>query len=151
MKNRSPNKHRDHNVPSGMRVAWKLWRHCCCRNGFYPLIVAPFITASFLLDIYCTIGCGFIALDVGFQPVNEAWSKQKIEIGLFHYQTNMENAHTDPLMNAFHPGCRGYDDLFKEFFMEGDKTWIMSQIMGIVSGCAGGIATVCCQSTLFAY
>lgn len=129
-------------IPSGLRAAWKLWRHCCCRNGFYPLIVAPFITASFLLDIFCTIGCGFISLDVGFQPINEAWPKQKLEFGLYSFQSGLNNSNERPFMNVFHPGCAEYDDLFKEFFVNGDKTWIMSQIMGIVSASAGGLATV---------
>ncbi len=145
MNGRSTKKLHNHNrgLPSGLNMAWKLWRHCCCRNGFYPLIVAPFITASFFLDVYCTVGCGFVNLDVGFQPMNDAWSKQKMEFGLFHYQSGEQNVHTNSLMNSFHPGCTPFDSTFKEFFVEGDKTWVMSQIMGIVSGSAGGIATVC--------
>ena len=139
----STKKLRDNRVPSGMRSAWKLWRHCCCRNGFYPLIVAPFITASFLLDVFCTLGCGFITLDVGFKPINEAWDDQRLEFGLFNYQTGISDVNSNSYMNNFHPGCEVFDDLFKEFFVVGDKTWIMAQIMGIVSACAGCIATVC--------
>ena len=136
-RNSQPNR-----LPSGIRLAWKFWRHCCCRNGFYPLMVAPFVTASFLLDVFCTMGCGFIMLDVGFEPINEAWEKQILHFGLFNFQTGVENSHLNSYMNNFHPGCVGFSDVFREFFVAGDKTWIMSQIMGIVSGCAGCISTV---------
>ena len=82
-------------------------------------------------------------LDVGFEPMNDAWDRQTIEFGLFNYQSGVGGAHQTSYMNTLHPGCIGYADLFKEYFLEGDKTWIMAQIMGIVSGCAGCIATVC--------
>lgn len=144
MKNQvSPSrKLRDSRLPSGIRAAWKLWRHCCCRHGLYPLIVAPFVTASFLLDVFCSVGCGFVKLEVGFDPINTAWSKEKLEFGLFNYQTGVLGANSNSYMNSLHPGCAGFDDVFKEFFVTGDKTWVMAQILGIVSGCAGGVATV---------
>lgn len=127
---------------SRIKAVGKIWRHCCCRYGFYPLIVAPFVTASFLMDVYCSLGCGFVTLDVGFQPTNEAWDKQKLEFGLFNVQSGVVSSHSQPLMNLVHPGCVGFDELFKQFFIQGDKTWVMSQIMGIISGCAGCVATV---------
>ncbi len=145
MKNNLRNKR----VPSGLRVAWKFWRHCCCRNGFYPLVVAPFITASFLLDVFCTVGCGYITLNVGFEPVNEAWKDEQLRFGLFNYQSGVEGANLNSYMNNFHPGCVGFNDLFKEFFVVGDKTWVMSQIMGIVSACAGCLSTVSAMVVLF--
>ena len=141
MKSHTSNAKSEH-MTSGIRVAWRFWRHCCCRNGFYPLVVAPFITASFLLDVFCTLGCGFITLNVGFEPINEAWDEQILRFGLFNFQSGVEGAHMNAYMDNFHPGCIGFSDTFKEFFVSGDKTWLMSQIMGIVSGCAGGLSTV---------
>ncbi len=141
-KDELPNKFKQTKLPSGLTSAWKLWRHCCCRHGFYPLIVAPFVTASFFLDIYCSVGCAFITLDVGFEPINEAWNQQKLEVGLFNMQSGSLSRSDNMYMNTFHPGCVPFDDLFKEYFVQGDKTWVMTQILGVVSGCASGLATV---------
>jgi len=132
----------DRNVPSGMSSAWKLWRHCICRNGFYPIIVAPFVTAAFFLDIYSSTGCSFIHVNVGIDPINVAWNETELDLGLFHYSNSGGQGHGNFLMDTFHPECQAYDSLFNEYFITGDKTWKMSQILAFVSGGAGCLATL---------
>jgi hypothetical protein len=125
-KSTPPRKLVERNVPSGLSVIWKLWRHCLCRNGFYPVIVAPFVTAAFLLDVYASTGCRFIHLDVGIQPVNTAWNQTEADLGLFFFRERTEPSSSNFLMNTFHPECQAYDSVFNEFFIEGDKTWKVS-------------------------
>ncbi len=141
----SPRKLVDRSVPSGLESCWKLWRFCLCRNGFYPLVVAPFVTAAWLLDLYGTMGCNSLHLDVGMEPLNTAWNKTSMDLGLFHFRSDEMNEmgqNHDFLMSALHPECHRYDALFNEYFIDGDKTWKMSQYMAYISGSAGCIATV---------
>ncbi len=144
-KSSSPRKLVDRSVPSGLESCWKLWRLCLCRNGFYPLVVAPFVTAAWLLDLYGTMGCNSLHLEVGMEPLNTAWNKTSMDLGLFHFRSDeMDDMsqNNDFLMNALHPECQRYDSLFNEYFIDGDKTWKMSQYMAYISGSAGCIATV---------
>ena len=57
----------------GLTDVWKLWRHCLCRFGYYPLFMAPLITCAAFMDLYSSTGCDFIRLDIGFVPINEVW------------------------------------------------------------------------------
>jgi len=122
-----PRKLVERKIPSGLNSAWKLWRHCMCRNGFYPLAVAPFVTAAFVLDIYVSSGCDFVDVNIGMEPVNVAWTESTLNVGLFHYQTNLEAAPSKSLlMETFHPKCESYTTTFEEYFIDGDKTWKVS-------------------------
>ena len=150
MTKNTPRKLVDRNVPSGLNSAWKLWRHCMCRNGFYPLFVAPLVTAAWILDVYGSSGCKFIHVDIGIEPINLAWNQTSMDIGFFNYRNEEEGFGSNGLfMDTFHPGCQPYESLFKEYFIAGDKTWAMSQILAFVSGGAGCLATVRSLNTEF--
>ena len=114
-------------TPSGILSAWGLWRHCVCRNGLYPLVVAPFVTICWFIDIYCTIGCDFMRIDIGFEPTNEGWSKQTASLGLFSYQSGNNENHSSVYFNHLHDGCKDYDSMFDAYFVSGDKTWMVSR------------------------
>jgi hypothetical protein len=148
----------------------------CCSNGFYPLLVAPLVTAAWLLDVYGSLGCSFINLDIGVDPINIGWNRTSVlDFGLFYY-SDSEGTNVDApfYMETFHPECRKFEDIFSEYFIDGDKTWKvsmhisvhlsisskeekcqhqsisiniiiiikLSQVMAIVSGCAGTLATL---------
>lgn len=132
----------DRPAPSGLQSCWRLWRICLCRNGFYPLAVAPFVTAAWFLDLYGTLGCNFMHLDVGMKPMNTAWNMTTIDLGLFHHKSEEYYESDTFYMNVLHPGCQRYEGVFEEYFIDGDKTWKMSQYMSFISGSAGGLATV---------
>jgi len=45
-------------------------------------------------------------------------------------------------MDTFHPECSSYNSIFNEYFIAGDKTWKMAQILALVSCGAGCLATL---------
>lgn len=118
-----PRKLVERKVPSGMNSAWKLWRHCICRNGFYPLLIAPVVTATFLLDVYVSSGCNLMHVEIGIEPTNVAWSKSTLDLGLFSHLSDETNSGSNLLMDTFHPTCKGFDSNFDKYFIDGDKTW----------------------------
>ncbi|KAG7342039.1 hypothetical protein IV203_007131 [Nitzschia inconspicua] len=120
--------------------SWRLWRHCCCRYGWYPILVAPFITFGCILSLYSSGRCDFIRVDVGFTPANEAWNDSTAELGLFFYQTG-EN-HTNRYRATFLNGCRQYTDEFVDEFIRNDRTWNVSRIMAYVAGGGGILSTI---------
>ena len=130
-KSSPPRKLVERNIPSGMSSAWKLWRNCMCRNGFYPLVLAPFVTAAFLLDIYSTTGCNFVHVNVGIDPMNIAWNQTELDMGFFHYRDTGGQDYGNVLMDTFHPECSSYDSIFNEYFIAGDKTWKVSRFVTI--------------------
>lgn len=127
------------------------WRQCCCRYGWYPLLVAPFVTAGCVTSLYSAAGCDFLRLDVGFVPSNGAWNENTIDLGLFLYRGGDEEPQqhqqqqvggTNLFQETFVEGCRGYSDEFVDSFIDGDRTWRVSRIMAYIAGGASILATV---------
>mmetsp|Transcript_29363 Transcript_29363/g.32505 ORF Transcript_29363/g.32505 Transcript_29363/m.32505 type:complete len:156 (+) Transcript_29363:32-499(+) len=128
---------------SGFVQVWKLWRHCCCRYGFSPLIVAPIVTASCLLDLYSSYDCEFITVEIGFTPSNPSWNHSKATLGLFQYQSGFVEDSKDILsLEVLTEGCRIYPEDFESVFIEGDRTWQVGRIMSFISGGSSIIAAV---------
>lgn len=131
---------RTNKAPSGLIHSWRLWRHCCCRYGWYPLIVAPIVTAGCFLSLYSSGGCDFVRVNVGFTPTNDAWNQSTVEMGFFYYQSGIP--HDDNLFDAFAEGCRPYESDFNDNFIQDDRTWKVARIMGLISGCSSIVAAV---------
>jgi len=134
---------------TGVAATWRLWRHCCCRHGLYPLIVAPFVTAAFLLDIYSSLGCEFMTVNIGFEPSNLAWGDARADLGLFYFQQGYQEGNITGVIpsspwyvETFHAGCKRYDETFSEYFIDGDRTWGLSRIMAFIAAGAGLVATM---------
>lgn len=128
---------------SGIRQCWKLWRHCCGRYGFFPFIVACTITLGALLSLISSVGCDFIEVDVGFQPVNKGWNfqTQSANFGiLFYHNETMD--HENKYRNALHNGCQLFSEEFKNKFVNNDRTFKMVRAMTLISAISCGIATV---------
>lgn len=113
--------------PSGLTLTWRLWRHCCCRYGFYPLLVAPIVTSGCLLSLYSSAGCDFLRVNIGFTPSNAAWNQSTAELGLFYYQSGIPDENT--YKSALLDGCRPYREQFNTDFIEDDRTWKVAKIM----------------------
>jgi len=128
-------------TPSGFRHSWRLWRLCCCRYGWYPLLVAPLVSVGCLLSLYSTAGCDFIRVDVGFTPSNTGWNSSTLQLGLFLYQSDEEDA--NKYYAAFLNGCRSYTEEFADDFVDNDRTWRVAQIMAYVAAGGGIIASSC--------
>lgn len=120
---------------------WRLWRNCCCRYGWYPLLVAPLVTAACILSLYSAGGCDFVRVNVGFTPTNVAWNQtEQIQVGLFLYQSGQPDSNR--YRAAFLEGCREYSDEFVDSFVEDDRTWMVARIMAYVAGGASVVASV---------
>ncbi len=125
--------------PSGLTIIWKFWRHSCCRFGWMPLLVAPLVTASCLMDVYSSIDCNFMQVNVGFIPSNAAWNQSTATLGLFQFKADAE---PDLFNDLTGQGCTPFSTQFKSQFIDGDKTWEVIRIMAYISGISGSIATV---------
>lgn len=125
---------------SGLTLTWRLWRHCCCRYGWYPLLVAVIVTTGWLSSLYSSAGCDFIRLDIGFTPSNEAWNQSTAELGLFVYQSGESSM--NKYHEAFVDGCQWYEDTFNEDFIEHDRTWKVARIMAYISFLSSALAMV---------
>lgn len=128
--------------------SWKLWRHCCCRYGWYSLLVTPIITAGCLLSIYSSLGCDFVQLEVGFTPSNEAWNQSTANLGLFTLYTGNDDG-AIPYADQILDGCEWYPSDFAFNFIEGDRTWKVARIMALISGAASMTATLTSWLFLF--
>ncbi len=126
--------------PSGLAYTWRLWRHCCCRYGWYPLIIAPLVTVGCLLSLYSAVGCDFVRVNVGFTPTNDGWNRSTLEIGLFLYQSGEQEV--DKYREVLVEGCRFYETSFSQAFIDDDRTWKVATIMAHISGIASIVASV---------
>lgn len=125
-------------VAPGWIDVWRLWRHCLCRFGWYPLFVAPLVTCACLLDLYSSTGCDFIRLDIGFVPANDVWSDSQAELGLFSFDSHQTDR--NKWKRSFNNGCQLYSESFEAHFISSDPTWHVSQIMAYISGIASLVA-----------
>jgi len=126
--------------PSGLQHSWRLWRHCCCRYGWYPLLVSLIVTIGAFFSLYSTIGCDFIRVDIGFTPTNIGWNSSQVNLGLFLYQSEEED--TNKYFSFFLGGCRLYTEEFLDEFIEDDRTFFVAQIMAYVAAGASILATI---------
>jgi len=124
------------------KETWKLWRHCCCRYGWYSILVMPIITSGCLLSLYSSLGCSFVDLDVGFTPSNSAYNKSTASLGLFTVYTGNKNDEENRFYNNILDGCEWYSDSFESCFIETDRTWKVARIMAYISAAASITATV---------
>lgn len=125
--------------PPGWVSCWKLWRHCFCRYGWWPLLVALVCTAALLLDLYSSFSCEFLQVNVGFNPSNVGWNQSTVNIGIFFFESeSLDEEFGDNVVK----GCVRFSDSFEQQFIKGDKTWTATQIMALVAAISGMIATV---------
>jgi hypothetical protein len=124
---------------SGLTIAWKLWRHCCCRFGWFPLLVAPLVTLSCFLDIYASLDCNFIHIDVGFIPANLTLNQSVISVGLFQYHSFEQKQIFQDIKLS---GCSRYSSEFETQFVGNDPTWKVTRILAYLSGASSILATV---------
>lgn len=134
----------DESAPGWIGI-WRLWRHCLCRFGWYPLFVAPLVTCACLLDVYSSTGCDFVRMDVGFAPANDVFfgsggprSSSRAQLGLFSFDSREDDA--DRYKRWFNNGCRSYSAGFESAFVSSDRTWHVARVMAYVSGISSLVA-----------
>ncbi|KAL9188751.1 hypothetical protein ACHAXT_007129 [Thalassiosira profunda] len=122
----------------GWVEVWKLYRHCCCRFGWYPLLLAPLVTCACLLDLYSSTGCDFIRMDIGFVPANGVWEDSRAQLGLFSFDSHEDDA--NKWKRSFNNGCQAYSPAFENTFIKEDQTWHTSRIFAYMSGISSLVA-----------
>ena len=130
-------------VSPGWIDCWRLWRHCLCRFGWYPLFLAPLVTCACLLELYSSTGCDFIRLDIGFVPANgTAWSESRAHLGLFSsFDGDCDRIEDkNKWERSFNGGCRPYSEDFKSRFITPDRTWDIARTMAYISGSSSLVA-----------
>jgi hypothetical protein len=134
--------------PSSFARCWRFWRNFCCLFGWYPVLVAPVITAGCLLSLYSSAGCDFVSVDIGFTPSNPAYNQSQARLGFFFYKdldgVSLDDQKYDesPIRQAFHGGCYRYSTEFGEDFIDPDRTWKVSRIMAVISLFSSLVASV---------
>ncbi|CAB9508646.1 expressed unknown protein [Seminavis robusta] len=119
---------------------WQHCRRCCCRYGIFPVLVVPIVSFGWLLSLYSSVGCKFIDLEIGFQPVNVGWeATSPYSFGpLFYHNQTVE--HDSMYRQTFHGGCEAYSDEMYENYVSHDRTFKMIQIMTLISIAASTLA-----------
>ena len=127
-----------HTVPDGLADTWRLWRHCLCRFGWYPLFVAPLVTCACLLDVFSSTGCEFIQMDIGFDPINEAWQDSQASLGIFSFDS--KETDLNKWKRAFNNSCQPYSDEFTSSFFRVDQSWVIAKVLARISGISSAVA-----------
>ena len=124
----------------GFVEVWRLWRHCCCRYGLFPLLVAALVTVACLCDIYSSMGCDFIRMDIGFVPLNGVWSEfdSQAQIGVFNFDSHETDR--NKWKRRFNDGCQAYSNNFVNTFIATDQSWYISRMISYVSGLSSLVA-----------
>mmetsp|Transcript_16911 Transcript_16911/g.25041 ORF Transcript_16911/g.25041 Transcript_16911/m.25041 type:complete len:536 (-) Transcript_16911:19-1626(-) len=125
-------------VPDGLVDAWRLWRHCLCRFGWYPLFVAPLVTCACILDVFSSTGCDFVRVDIGFVPINDEWQDSRASLGLFSFDSHETDK--NKWKRSFNNGCQPYSEEFTSSFMGSDQSWQIARILAHISGISSAIA-----------
>ena len=126
---------------TGFTQAWRLWRHCCCRYGSYPLLVAIVVTAGCLMSLYSSASCHFLLLDIGFIPANTAWNQSTAQLGIFSYADH-ERVSQGDFFGSLIQGCGEYPGNYRDGFIEDDRAWNVARIVAWISGVGSIIAAV---------
>ena len=127
-------------TPKGITQTWRLWRHCLCRFGCYPLLVTPFVTLACAFALMSSIDCEYMTVSIGFTPTNTYWEKSStLDVGLWFIQSHKSNEGL-PWKETSLPGCRRFDTSFEELLLESDSTWSAARIGAMVSACASILA-----------
>ncbi len=126
--------------PSGWTQVWRLWRHCCCRHGWFPLLVAPIVTGGMVLSVYSSLGCEFLSVDIGFTPSNFAWNQTSVDLGIFYYRGGSQDV--SQYSRPFAPGCAAYTKDFDKSVISSDRVWKVTRVLATISGICSIIAAV---------
>jgi hypothetical protein len=122
--------------------SWRFWRNFCCLFGWYPVLVAPVVTAGFLLSLYSSAGCDYVVVDVGFVPSNSPYNESHAQLGFFFYKSSDPVPASNAIQQTLHTGCERYSDAFVSDFIEPDRTWKVSRIMATISFFSSLVSTV---------
>lgn len=97
------------------------------------------VSAACALDLYSFVSCDFLEINIGFNPSNTGWNQSTANVGLFYYETGELG---EKFGDNLAPGCVSYSDAFEEQFINGDRTWQATRVMGMITAISGMISVV---------
>lgn len=139
---KSDNRRSDSDSPSqSHRRRRRISVSCCCRYGYVPLFLAILITIACLLDVYSSISCEF--LQVNIQTDVDGSNRGSAFVGIFFRQTG---AFDGELFGQSYlaEGCQSYSRVFEETVIHDDKIWQATRYIAMISAVSGGAAAVVC-------
>jgi len=86
---------------------------------FHPIILAPLLTASFVLALFSTLHCDFIVINIGFDPLNEYVKSRTLSLC--------------PLVGEYYGGCYLYSSDFQNEYITNDRNWAFAKIASFTS------------------
>ena len=102
----------------------------CLRRSlyFYPIILFPLLTASFLLSVFSSFKCDYLYIEIGFKPLNEYVDNDSLSLC--------------PLVGEYRGGCYLFPNNFRKAYIDNDMNWFYAQIGSLVSISCGFLSFV---------
>lgn len=137
----SPSRSLNDGAPSSPSPTRRLSRNYftfLCRYGWYPILVASTITGACLLDLYSSMSCEFLKVNVN---TDTGETRGHAFIGIYYRQSG--SAFESGVFGDYlAEGCQAYSDEFETNVIAHDRTWQATRYLGMISAVSGGVAAV---------
>ena len=108
----------------------------CCRFGWYPKILAFFVTAGLGLSATSSLYCDFMTIVLDFTP--GGYYQNQVGLGLWSFESPLGQCVS--YVEAYESGGLGMG--YSDWFMNKDFSWTVARILAMTGGLFGTISLV---------